>query len=1355
MSGTTKVAKNATTLSLKDSEIRYRRLFESTQDGILILDARTGLIEDVNPYLIKLLGYSRKEFIKKKLWDMGAFKDIEANQKSFEALQKKKYIRYENLPLKTKDGQFIQVEFISSVYLVGDKKVIQCNIRNITAHKRIVAALQENEKTYHDLINQSPDGFFVIEFSGKIIYANTAMCRELGFNLEELLSMNIWDIVPTQYLGQHRKRLSKVLRGKSSDIAAEYTVQGKDGEIHYIDVLSAPHYSGPDIIGFQGIAHDITARVRAKQELCKSEEKYRTLVDEIKDGFFVTDSAGIFTFANIALAEIYGVETPQALVGRMFSDFVTPEMSANLGEAYTSAMETGRSLDVINGQIVRPDGTRVFIEIKPTMMIEGGQVAGTQGIVRDITDNKRAQDVLHESEKRFRALIENSSDAITLLDANGRAVYDSPAAPGMLGYGPEEWIGRDVFALIHPDDLLTIRGLFQNLGKTPGARVNSTFRVRHKSGTWLWVEMVATNLLAEPSVKAIVLNYHDITERIRAEEEIGNLAKFPNENPFPVLRLNDKGIILFANKASQKLLEEWKTTTGQEVPAFWRMKANEALSTNSSQVVEVSIQGMILSFTVTPIVEAGYVNLYGRDVTEQRRSEELLHLQSTALDAAANSIIITNRDGIIEWVNPAYSTLTGYTGKEVIGKNLRKLEKSVKQDPALTKLQWETILAEKVWHGELIIRRKDGSLFTEEKTITPVINTDGNISHFISIIQDVTERKKADGALRASEVKFRSYIENTPLGVFIADQSGRYVEVNVTATKMLGYTESELLHLSIPDVLAPEALEEGLQQFQKVTQDGFASAELIFRRKDGTQFWSTVLTVRLSKDRFMAYCQDITKQVQAAGLLGSSKQVIEGIINTIPMRVFWKDKNLVFLGCNAEFARDAGFTDPKEIIGKDDFQMAWRDQAELYRSDDRQVIESGRSKLQIEEPQTTLEGDTITLLTSKVPLRDSEKKVIGVLGTYMDITERKQEQSKIQQQLEHLNAISAIDQAIAANFDLKLNLSVILKYVTIELGIDAADILVFNPDSQMLEYGADHGFRTRAIREVSMRLGESFAGRVVLERQLVRIPNLKKEPGNLVMTTLVKSEDFVCYYGLPLIVKGQINGVLELFHRAEFKPKTEWLEFLNSLAGQAAIAIENSTLYSSLQYSNLELHLAYDATIEGWSHALDLRDKETEGHTQRVTDITVNLARGFGLSEAELMRVRWGALLHDIGKMGVPDEILLKPGPLTDEEWVKMKMHPTFAFNLLSPIHYLQEALDIPYSHHEKWDGSGYPRGLKGDQIPLAARIFAVVDVWDAITSDRPYRPAWTKEKAYQHIRASSGSHFDPKVVEAFMQLPK
>ena len=229
-------------------------------------------------------------------------------------------------------------------------------------------------------------------------------------------------------------------------------------------------------------------------------------------------------------------------------------------------------------------------------------------------------------------------------------------------------------------------------------------------------------------------------------------------------------------------------------------------------------------------------------------------------------------------------------------------------------------------------------------------------------------------------------------------------------------------------------------------------------------------------------------------------------------------------------------------------------------------------------------------------------------------------------------------------------------------------------------------------------------------------------------------------------------GVLEICQRTPLDPNEEWLDFLNTLAGQAAIAIDNVQMFDSLQRTTDELELAYDATIEGWSHALDLRDKETEGHTLRVTEMTVNLARTFGLGENELVQVRWGSLLHDIGKMGVPDGILLKPGPLTDKEWVAMKKHPTFAYEMLSPIHYLRLALDIPYCHHEKWDGTGYPRGLKGEQIPLTARIFAVVDVWDALTSDRPYRKAWTEAKARQYILEQAGLHFDPEVVKFFLR---
>jgi putative nucleotidyltransferase with HDIG domain len=252
---------------------------------------------------------------------------------------------------------------------------------------------------------------------------------------------------------------------------------------------------------------------------------------------------------------------------------------------------------------------------------------------------------------------------------------------------------------------------------------------------------------------------------------------------------------------------------------------------------------------------------------------------------------------------------------------------------------------------------------------------------------------------------------------------------------------------------------------------------------------------------------------------------------------------------------------------------------------------------------------------------------------------------------------------------------------------------------------------------------------------------------------MLAREAFVVYCGAPLVAKGQIKGVLEMFHRSPFELNEEMSNFIETLAGQAAIAIDNAELFDNLQRTNLELSLAYDATIEGWSHALDLRDKETEGHTLRVTEIAEQLARRMGMSDAEITHLRRGALLHDIGKMGVPDAILLKPGPLTDAEWNIMRKHPQYAFEMLSSIVYLRPALDIPYCHHERWDGSGYPRGLMGEKIPFAARIFAVVDVWDALTSDRPYRQAWTQERAMEYLQAKVEVDFDPQVVEMFLQM--
>jgi PAS domain S-box-containing protein len=353
-------------------------------------------------------------------------------------------------------------------------------------------------------------------------------------------------------------------------------------------------------------------------------------------------------------------------------------------------------------------------------------------------------------------------------------------------------------------------------------------------------------------------------------------------------------------------------------------------------------------------------------------------------------------------------------------------------------------------------------------------------------------------------------------------------------------------------------------------------------------------------------------------------------------------------------------------------------------------------------------------------------------------------------QLKYLDALRQVDLAIASSLDLRVALNILLDHVIAQLGVDAADVMLFNPGTQSLEFSAGRGFRSLNIEKIRLRIGEGHAGRAVMERRVVYVPDLGRTGDRFGQSQRLASEGFSSYYAVPLIASGSVKGVLEIFHRSSLHAShnQSWLDFLESLARQAALAIDKAELFSELKRSNDELALAYDATIEGWSKALELRSRETEGHTQRVTEITLRLARAFNMSNEELVQVRRGALLHDIGKISIPDAILQKPGPLDEEEWIVMRRHPAYAYELLQPIDYLGQALQIPYCHHEKWDGAGYPRRLAGNQIPLEARIFSIVDVWDALLSDRPYRNAWPKEKTLQYLKEQAGSHFDPEVLE-------
>jgi PAS domain S-box-containing protein len=624
-------------------------------------------------------------------------------------------------------------------------------------------------------------------------------------------------------------------------------------------------------------------------------------------------------------------------------------------------------------------------------------------------------------------------------------------------------------------------------------------------------------------------------------------------------------------------------------------------------------------------------------------------------------------------------------------------------------------------------------------------------------IRYAIEYKRIEVVLHQTSIEnipLSSVVENLTTGVLITDPQqpdNPLVFVNPAFSAITGYSAEEghghncrFLQCPHSDPITKQAIRDAISE-QRVFK-----GVLLNQRKDGTPFWNALAInpVFNSKGRLVNYVglmTDVTARIQAEQKMAHLAAIVESSGDAI----IGKTLDGIITSWNFAAEQLYGYSE-EEILGQPLALLLPPDRLNEISQIIGRLLQ-GEHVQSFETVRRHKSGTLLDVALTVSQVRDADGYVTGAAVIARDISQRKQQEVQIEQHIQRIQALRTIDMAISGSLDLRVTLNVLLDQVTTHLNIDSAAILLLNPHTQRLDYTAGRGFRTGALQGTHLRLGEGFAGIAALERRVVHVPVLQDEPGDLTRAPLLASEGFVSYYAVPLVVKGHVAGVLEILHRAPLHPDDAWLSFMETLAGQAAIAIDNAELFNELQVSNLELEIAYDSTLEGWSKALDLRDKETEGHTQRVAEATMTLARAMDIPDRDLIHIRRGALLHDIGKMGVPDSILLKPGALTEEEWVIMKKHPVFAYELLAPIPYLHLALDIPYCHHEKWDGSGYPRGIKGEQIPLAARLFAVIDVWDALSSDRPYRSAWDAAKVRDHIIQSSSSHFDPRVVQSFL----
>ncbi len=673
---------------------------------------------------------------------------------------------------------------------------------------------------------------------------------------------------------------------------------------------------------------------------------------------------------------------------------------------------------------------------------------------------------------------------------------------------------------------------------------------------------------------------------------------------------------------------------------------------------------------------------------------------------------------------------------------------------------------------------------------------------------ELTQRQTMQNALALQTAQMQMVLEKSFDAFILIDETGRVVEWNPGAERLLGYPRTEmqgvpavkvLERIALPAYRTPSAMSKLTRVFEEALKTGKSP---FFNRKTETRFLHASGEARICElnsfvlptpqgNRIGMVLRDVTVERGAQEQLRLRLKHLEALnrISTLAreqtqVKPFLESVMDILLatldapaGGIAQVDREnqcfqvlavRGWAKPFE--GKTFplrgglVEKAFQQNAPLFSEDlhndpnanrdiTRLIPEGWRAVLTPLRAGQEHLGVLLVAVEQPRLFSEAEVRLIQTAGDIVgSALHRARLDGEVHTRLEQLASLHEIDIAISSSHNLKATANILLQQCLRTLKVDAALLYEFDPLHLHLDCVATLGLNTTRLERIRVRPGESLVGKAVLEGKL--------SGGKVEWTTLPEGshdrlmweKGFQQVFTVPLMSKSRVVGVLEVCRRKDSPTSKEWLELLNTLAGQAAIAIENARLFEDLQRTNAELMTAYDATLEGWALALGLRDSNTEDHTRRVVEATIELGKAMGLPNEDLIQLRRGAILHDIGKLGIPDTILLKPSFLTEEEREVMRRHPLYAREWLARIPYLRQAMDIPTFHHEHWDGSGYPYGLRGEQIPLGARIFSVVDVWDALSTDRPYRKAWPREKVLQYIQAQSGLQFDPQVVKVFLQ---
>ncbi|MEW5940740.1 MAG: PAS domain S-box protein, partial [Chloroflexota bacterium] len=798
----------------------------------------------------------------------------------------------------------------------------------------------------------------------------------------------------------------------------------------------------------------------------------------------------------------------------------------------------------------RKDGSVIAVEIHShTIEYEGRQAALV--VAMDVTASARAERALRESEAKLQGVIDTAMDAIVTIDEEQRILLFNPAAERMYRCSAAEALGQPLTRFM-PESVRAVHAEYVRSFGNSNASKRS---------------------MQSPAMELMCM---------RADGET-----FPSEVSISHLDVGGRKIYtaIVRDISERKRGEEQRRIVAET--QAWLLQADDIPETYRYVAEQVSrlIGGGI---TLTTMLDEA--------------SQTLRVVAYAGLDVPVAQVIKTLR------LDPAQTVyrLEDMTEDEIKSFRRGKLERlegglhalSTRRIPKPICAAAEKLLRVKgvytlgfVWQGRhfgglSILARADLEPYTE--TIELIAN-----QAVIAI-----NRLRAEHALRRSEDRYRDLVENIHDLIGTHDLQGNILTVNAAAAKLLGVENGTLLKMNLRDLLVPEARGQFDDYLAAIQRDGQARGVMHAQTSSGERrYWEYDNTLRADTGGapiVRAMARDVTERRQAEESLRESEERYRAIFDGVHEAIFVESLDGRIQAVNDRACEMYGYS-REEFIAKTVADLVPESRSILWLGEGTGALSSAPLEtvnrrangeefpIEISGRMQTIRGETVLLVVAR------------------DITERKRAEEKIASQVRRLSALREIDAAIASSFDLNLALDVLLNHATAQLGVDAAAILLFNRALVELEFAAEKGFRGRAIRQARLRPGENHAGKALLESRMIYIPDLDKTAQPFPVPDWTKDEGFVSFAVVPLVVKGQAIGVLEVFHRSLLQPEEDWFEYLQTLAGQAAIAVEESELFVNLQRRNFELVSAYDATIEGWSRALDLRDKETEGHTQRVT----------------------------------------------------------------------------------------------------------------------------------------------------------